>query len=295
MPGGNGLQGIQVRIRELVDDGLRHLPIRVVHDPLLRPRDGVGKALNDLRMRRHITLAGEIGGVGDLPGLLADGAEDIPMSGALYLRGGGLKQRHIVPLSAGEGPGHHVELHRGVHHRVLLGYDAVLLEDVFQRHLRHAALAPADDGLAPQIVPVEGLITAAHQERAVPLGQLGEDHRQIVLALRVDIDAALRPGQADVRAAGYHGGHHLVGAAAVAQLDVQPLVGEEPLAHSHVLRCVEHRVRHLAEPDRDIFRLRAGGIAGIGPRAAAGQQAERQQRGHTNADKLFFHARTPHR
>ena len=32
-----------------------------------------------------------------------------------------------------------------------------------------------------------------------------------------------------------------------------------------------------------------------GPRAAAGQQAERQQRGHTNADKLLFHARTPHR
>ena len=97
VPGGNGLQRVHVRIRELVDDGLRHLPVCVVHDPLLRPGDGVGKALNDLRMRRHIALAGEIGGVGDLPGLLADGAEDIPVSGALYLRGGGLKQRHIVP------------------------------------------------------------------------------------------------------------------------------------------------------------------------------------------------------
>ena len=242
----------------------------------------------------HIAAGGKVGGVGYLAGFLADGAEDIPVSGALHLGGGRLKQCHIIPLPAGERPRHHVELHGGVHHRVLLRLHAVVPHDVLQRHLRHAALASADDGLALQVRPVEVLVRPPHQERAVPLGQLGKDDRQIVLALPVDIDAALRPRQSDIRAAGDDGGHDLVGAAAVAQVDVQPLVGKEALAHGHILRRIEHRVRHLAEPDGDGLRRRVLLRVRVSFRAAACQKRQRQQRGHTNADNTLFHTRTPH-
>ena len=59
--------------------------------------------------------------------------------------------------------------------------------------------------------------TATEVERA--------GHGYVVLALVVNVDAAFRPCQPDIGAAGHHGGHDLIRAAAVGQLDVQPLVG----------------------------------------------------------------------
>ena len=282
MAGRDGLQHVKAGVGELIADGLRHLAVRVLRDPALGPGNGVGEALHHVGMRGHITLAGEIGSIGDLAGGFADGTQDVAVTGPLHLGGGGLKQRHIVPLTTGEGTGHHVELHGGVHHRVHLRHHAVLLHDVLQRHLRHTALAAADDRGAPQVLPGEAAAGAAHQERTVPLGELGKDHGVVVLALIVDIDAALRPRQTDVGAAGHHGGHDLIRPAAVGQLHVQPLVGEEAQAHGHVLRRVEHGVCHLVEPHR-------GGTAA----AAAGEQHRKQQGGDAEKCQQFLHDRTP--
>ena len=208
------------------------------------------------------------------------------MSGPLHLGGSGLKQRHIAPLPTGKGACHHVELHGGIHHRVHLRNDAVLLHHILQRHLRHAALAAADDRTAPQIVPREAAAGASHQKRAVPLGELGEDHRVIVLALIINVDAALRPCQADIGAAGHHGGHDLIRTAAVGQLHLQSLVGKKTLLHGHILRRIEYGVGHLVEPDGD-------GRGLLSAAAAAGEQHRQQQGGETEKCQQFLHARTP--
>ena len=282
MPGAHPLQNIQVRVRELVTDGLRHLAVRVLRHPLLGQGHGVDEALDRLRIRLHIAAVGKIRGIRNLAAFLADGAQDIPLPRLLHLGGGGLKQGHIVPVAAGEGPGHHVELHRGVHHRVPLGLNAPLPQHIFQGHLRHAAGPAPDDGPAPDVLPGEGPRLPAHQEGAVPLGQLGKDHGMVLLALVHHIDGGLRACQAHVRLTGHHGGHDLVGAAAVGQLHLQPLLAEEALAHGHILRRVEHRVGDLAQahPGQLFF-----------PGAARQNQQRRQTKTQYNTD--FFHALTP--
>ena len=104
----------------------------------------------------------------------------------------------------------------------------------------------------------------------------------VLLALIHHVDGGLRPRQAHVRLAGHHGGHDLIGAAAVGQLHLQPLLAEEALAHGHILRRVEHRVSDLAQahPGQLFF-----------PGAARQQQKQRQAQTPCNTD--FFHALTP--
>ena len=257
----------------------------MLRHPLLPPGDGVGELLHHVGVVFQIALGGKIGGVGHVAALGAQGAEDIALPRLDHLGGAGLKEGHVVPVAAGEGPGHHVELHRGVHRGVHVGLHAVLPHHVLQCHLRHAAQTSADDGLALHVVPGEGGVGAAHQEGAVPLGQLGEDPGIVLLALVVDVDAALAAGQADVALTGHHGGHHLVGAAAVGQLDVQPLVGKEAQLHGHVLRRVEDGVGHLVEPHRYRFRF-----------AAAPGERRPQQRKHSQQKRqLSFHCITPNK
>ena len=103
VPGAHPLQNVQVRVRELVTDGLRHLAVRVLRHPLLGQGHGVDEALDRLRIRLHIAAVGKIRGIRDLAAFLADGAQDIPLPRLLHLGGGGLKQGHIVPVAAGEG------------------------------------------------------------------------------------------------------------------------------------------------------------------------------------------------
>ena len=111
------------------------------------------EACNKVAVLLQIGLGGEVGRVGNLAALLADGAEEIALPCLDDLRSRRLKQGYIVSLPAGESPCHHVELHRGIHHRIHMGHHAVLFHHILQCHLRHAALAPADNGLAPQVFP----------------------------------------------------------------------------------------------------------------------------------------------
>ena len=150
-----------------------------------------------------------------------------------------------------------------------MGRDAVAVHDIFQRHLRHTSCAAADDGFALQILPAEILIGAAHQERAVPFGELGKQHGIVLLALVIHIDAGFGPGQTDVRLTGHHGGHDLVGAAAVAQHHIQSLIGKEALADGHILRRIEHRMCDLRQAHGDQVLLLS---------AAAQQQRQDQTR-----------------
>ena len=264
------LQEVDGGVGELVGNGFCHLAVSVLCDPALRLGDGVGEALNHIRMLRHIALAGEICRVGDLAALFAHRAEDVALACQLHLGGGGLKEGHIVAHTAGEGTGHHIELHGGIHHGIHVGDHAVLRHHILQRHLRHTALAAANDGLAPQIFPGKVLVGAAYEERAVPLGQLGEDDGIVSLALIVHVDAAFGPCQTDVGLTGHYGGHHLVGAATVGQFHRQPFFGKKALTHCHILRRVKHGVGDLVEPHHCVVILCAAAPQGQ-------QQTHRQQ------------------
>ena len=116
----------------------------------------------------------------------------------------------------------------------------------------------------------------------------------------------------DVRAAGDHGGHDLIRAAAVGKLDLKPFLGEKALADRHVLRRVKHRMSHLAETHGDGLDGRVPiGFPAVFHRAAAGQKAEGQQQGQTDTQQTsscpyvevsldvqveqLIHARTPHK
>ena len=254
----------------------------MLHDPFLCAGDGIGEALHDVRVVLHVRLRGKVGRIRDLAALLPDGRKDVPLARLRDLGGRRLKERDKVAVSTGEGTGHHVELHGRVHGRIRAGDDTVLPHDVFERHLRHAARAAADDGLAAQQLPAEGHILAPDEKRPVALRELAEHDRVIVLALIVDIDARLRPGETDVRLPGEHRRHDLVGAAAVGQLDIQPFIGEKALLQRHVLRRVEHRMCHFAQADGGRLLLAAG---------AQNHQHQRRQ----NPTKKPFHCVTPNR
>ena len=167
-----------------------------------------------------------------------------------------------------------------------MGDHAVFAHHIFQRHLRHAALAAAEDGFAPQILPGKILRLPAHDEGAVALRQLGKHPGRVPAPLQQHIDARLGPGQADIHLAGEHAGHHLIRAAAVHQVDFQSLIGKKAQRHGRVLRGVEHRVRHLADAHPNGF---------FGQRGHGGaQQAQSKQQDHSlsHADtpKCFFSA-----
>ena len=281
MSGGDGLQLLQARVRKLIHNGLGHLSVRVLGHPFLGLGNGVYEPLGGVGIIFQPAEIGKVGGVGNLAALLADGGEHIALAGGLHLSGSGLKEGHIVPLAAGEGPGHHVELHGGIYRYVHSGGQAVLPQDIFQGHLRHAALAAADDSLAPEILPGEGTLCAAHQERAVPFGQLGNDLGVVGLALVIHIDAGLRPRQADVRLAGDHSSHDLVGPAAVGKLHLQALGRKESLAHGHILGRIKHRVGDLVEPHH------------CGVLLAAGAQPRHDHQCSQQKCQQFFHSPFP--
>ena len=236
----------------------------MIVDPLLAAVDGVDEALDGVGLFIQEALGGEIGGIGDLAAFLADGGQHHALARQLGLGGGGLKEGHIVRVAADEGPGHHVELHRGIHLGVHSRDDPVLLHHVFQGHFRHAALASADDLLAFEVFPGKVLLLAPHQEGAVPAGELGEDPGRVVVLRQEHIDAGLRPRQADIGLAREHAGHHLVRAPAVHQVDLQALLLKEAQAQGHVLGRVEHRMGDFAD------------LHGF-PQSGAGDQQQHQQ------------------
>ena len=251
-------------------------------NPCQRTRNGVCKALHHVRVLPDVRLRGEVGRIRDLAALLPDGREDIPLARLRDLGGRRLKERDKIAVTAGKRPGHHVELHRRIHVGIRAGDDAVLPHDVFERHLRHAARATADDGPAAQQLPRKRHILSSDEKRSVALRELAEHDRVIVLTLVVHVDARLRSGETDVRLPGDDGGHDLVGAAAVAQFDLQPLIREKALFQRHILRRVEHRVCHLAQADGGRL-LRAAGAQG------------RRQQYRQNPTKKSFHCVTPNR
>ena len=286
MPLGDGGEDGQVAVWELGRNGGGNLLRCVLLHPRLAPGDGPGEALNDVGILFQVTGGGEVGGVGDLTALLADGAEDVTLPGQLHFGGGGLEEGGVVPGAAGKRPGHHVELHGGVHGDVYPRLQAVLPEDVLQGHLRHAAFAAAENRAAPEILPGEVSRLPAHQEGAIPLGELGEDDGSVLLLLVMNVDAGLRPGKAHVRLARQHGGHHLVGPAAVGKLNVQALLLKEALAQGHVLGGVEDGMGDLTEAQGHGCFLRRGA-------AAAGGGCQNPQGGENCGS--FSHSITPKR
>ena len=102
----------------------------------------------------------------------------------------------------------------------------------------------------------------------------------------MDVDAGLRACEADVRLACQHGGHHLVGPAAVAELDGKALFLKKALAQGHILGSVEDGMGHFAQAQGLDLLLRRGA-------AAAGGGSQDPQGGENCGS--FSHSITPKR
>ena len=144
---------------------------------------------------------------------------------------------------------HHVELHRGVHHCIHMGNDAVLFHHILQRHLRDTAFSAADDGFPPQVFPRERFISTTHQKCAITIGHLCKYQGCVLSAFQMDIDARLRTGKTDLDFSCEDRGHDLVGTTAVDQFNLQSFFCKKALTHGHILRCIEHRMGHFADFD----------------------------------------------
>ena len=225
--------------------------------PLQRFRNGVRKALNHVAVRLQIALGSEICRVRNLPALSADAGEDITLTVCLNLGRRRLKEGNIVAVAACESSCHHVKLDGRIHRGVLTRDHAVLPHDIFERHLRNAACPTADNRLAANLIPRKCSALSADQKGTVAFGHLRKNYRRIFLSLIQYIDACLRAAEADFRLAREHARHYLIRTAAVDELHLKPLFGEETLFQRHVLRRVKHRVRYLAE--RQANRFRRGG------------------------------------
>jgi len=254
----------------------RHLPGGVRGHPLLPLIDGAGEAFDEIRVFLDIAFLGEIGGVGNFAALLADGGHDIALAFGLQHGGGGLEQGDVIPGAAGEGARHQGELDAVVQGDVLIRIHAVFADDVFERHIGHAALAAGQNGLAPDLIPGEGgVLFPAHQEGAVPLGHLGEDLGIVLLALVVHIDGGLGAGEADVDIPREDGGHDLIGPLAVGQLDVDALLAEKAQLDGRVLRGVEDGVGDLADGHLVARRFAAAASGQQGNEGGAGRRADK--------------------
>ena len=196
-------------------------------------------------MRRKIC------GIWDLSAFRTDAGKDISLPICFHFRCGGLKQRHIVAVAAGESAGHHIKLHSRIDRCVCSGDHTVLAHYIFKRHFRNAAGSAADDGLSFQLIPGERNILASDQERTVTFRHLRKDHGRIVFLLIQNIDAGFRTAKTDLGFTGQHTGHDLISAAAVDQFNFKSFLREKSFFQRDVLWGIKHGMCHLAECQLD--------------------------------------------
>ena len=249
-------------------------------DPLLPLVYRAGEGGDEVAVFLDIALFRKICRVGDLPGGIADCGNNVALALRLQHGGGRFKAGEIVACARREGCGHHGELHAAVKRQLRRGVDAVLAQRIFERHIRHAALAAGQNDLAPELLPVKGVVLfPCDKERAVAAGDLCEHLRVVGLALVVYIHRRLRAGKAYVHVAGQHRAHHRVGALSVGKVDVDTLLGKKAARDRHILRRIEHRVGDLAHAH-----------LGLAARVAAcrhGQQQNERQPRAQNTQKYF--------
>ncbi|CDN45680.1 hypothetical protein BN871_IK_00140 [Paenibacillus sp. P22] len=271
-----------VRAWEVGSDGIGDFLGAVLLDPGLRLLDRVRELLHRVLILLDVALLAHEDGIRQMAALHAERSDDLPLAFLLHHRSLRLEQLHVIARSGRICRRNVRKVDILDQLEILVGVDAFFLEGEFARHLRHSALALAEEGGSLEIAPVEGGSRAGHEERSVGLRHLGKVDDGIVGALLIDINGRFGADESDVDGAGQQRGHRLVAARGRLQLDIKPFVLEEAFGQGDIFRSVEERARHFA--DTDLHRTAAFA-------SAAGQRGRQQQRSRQQqaSDSLFFH------
>lgn len=121
--------------RNYFSDLFRCVGLHIVHALL----ESICKGLDDLRIFRHIAGFGAEGRVGYVAGILAKRRNNIAVPLFLQSGGGWLEFNGVLSLSAREGCCGGAKINALINFQIGFRIDAVLFQDVFKYHFRHAA------------------------------------------------------------------------------------------------------------------------------------------------------------
>ena len=146
----------------------------------------------------------------------------------------------ITFLGTGESGGGRSEINTCINGQVCVGIDLIHLENVLKYHLRHAALAPAENVSTFYHIPVEVFDgSPAHEEISGALGQLRKVHRVVLGTLQVCIYGRFTSHKADVCLACEQCRHGLVCPIPGHEFEVDPLIRKISLLDGNIHWRVE--------------------------------------------------------
>ena len=222
------------------------------------PLKGVGKFLNDIGMLFNITAFGAVGGVGNVAGFHAAGSHHIAGPFLFQRSGGRFKFYGEISLAAGKRGCCGAEVDTLIDIHICFRIQTLLLQDIFENHFRHSAFAAAKNIFPFQITPFKVRhFLPGHHKISGPLGSLREIDHRIIGAFQIGVHGRLRAHKADLGIPGNDGGHHLVGAVAVHQIQLDSLLLKISFLNGHILGRVEDGMSHLIEGHLHGFLLLA--------------------------------------
>ena len=222
------------------------------------PLKGIGKFLNDVGMLLNITAFGAVGGVGNVAGFHAAGSHHIAGPFLFQCSGGRFKFNGEIPLAAGKRGCCGAEVDTLIDIHICFRIQTLLLQDIFENHFRHSAFAAAKNIFPFQITPFKVRhFLPGHHKIPGPLGSLREVDHRIIGAFQIGVHGRLRAHKADLGIPGNDGGHHLVGAVAVHQIQLDSLLLKISFLNGHILGRVEDGMSHLIEGHLHGFLLLA--------------------------------------
>ena len=189
--------------------------------PKLRAVQRPHERFNECRVILYGVGRNHKGGIRHFAGFHANVCDDVSFACGFKFRGCRFKKRNEIAGAALKCAAHQVKLDVVDDLHIHTGGKTVLLEDVFERHKRHATGTSADNRFSLQGLPIKRIVRfAANEEGTVALGELGNDHRMFVFPPGNHVNAGFRAHQRNVRFPRKQRGHAFVTAAAGHNFDL---------------------------------------------------------------------------
>ena len=202
---------------------------------------GIGKFLHDIRILFHITGFRTVGSIRYITGIHTKGGNNITGSLLFKCSGGRFKLhckiRRIIPCKSSSSS---TEVDALINRKVFLRVKAILLQNIFKYHFRHATFSAAKDFPALQIFPFKiRHFFSCHKEISGPLGKLCKVYNRISSSFLIGIDRCFCSHKSDIRLAGYDGSHSFICPKASYKRHIKPLIFKISLFDCHILRCIK--------------------------------------------------------
>ena len=213
------------------------MALNVVHTFL----QSISEFLHDIRIFFHIAGFGTVGGIRHIAGVNTKGCYDIPS--ALLFKSSSRRLKfysEICRIISCKSSRSSAEVNALVNRQIFLRVKAILLQNIFKYHFRHATFASAKNFPALQIFPFKiRHFFSCHKEISGPLGKLCKVYNRISSSFLIGIDRCFCSHKSDIRLAGYDGSHSFICPKASYKRHIKPLIFKISLFDCHILRCIK--------------------------------------------------------